>query len=192
MTANDYTLQMAFQYDPVNYTARWYLYGLSNPAIVADKWRFELTSDAADGVRDLAGNPLDGEWQNGADTFPSGDGTAGGDFALRLNRLAGDATGDGRVNSLDLADVRRRLNRSATDPASGPGAYSIYADLDGSGRINATDLAAVRRNLSHRLPDGEPAAAAAVPALAPPTSDQPGDPESSATRQLLNGTPDIL
>lgn len=44
-------------------------------------WRFQLwvRSDAASGVRDLAGNALDGEYRG---RFPSGDGRPGGDFGI--------------------------------------------------------------------------------------------------------------
>ena len=53
-------------------------------------------------VTDLAGNVLDGEWNNpssysqvgSTDMFPSGNGSAGGDFAFRFDVLPGDSTGE--------------------------------------------------------------------------------------------------
>ena len=64
-----------------------------------------------------------------------------------LDPLPGDATRDGRVNALDLADVKRRLNRRPGDGVTGDGAYSIFADLNADGRTNALDRAAVKRAL---------------------------------------------
>jgi hypothetical protein len=35
----------------------------------------------------------------GADTYPSGDGTAGGDFLFRINLLPGDVNRDGQARA---------------------------------------------------------------------------------------------
>jgi hypothetical protein len=88
-----------FTYDAATKTATW---TLGSP-VTLDKLRLVL---AAAGVRDF-----DGEWANGTDAYPSGDGSIGGDFNFRLNVLRGDATGDGTVNALDLAAVRQRLGQ---------------------------------------------------------------------------------
>ena len=102
-------------------------------------------------VRDLAGVALDGEWADGADAYPSGDDHPGGPFRFTVNVLAADADRrGGRVNALDLSEVRRRLN-STTASNVGAG-YSIFADIDGSGTINALGLTVVRRNLNRSLP----------------------------------------
>jgi choice-of-anchor C domain-containing protein len=119
------------------------------------------------------GAAMDGEWDGAATgpsrrQYPSGDGAAGGDFRFRFNTLAADVNGDARVNALDLADVKRRLNRAAGDgvsPAASGAAYSVFADVTADGVINAADLAAVKQRLNHRLP-GE----AAAPPPAPPES----------------------
>ena len=66
--------------------------------------------------------------------------------------LGGDTTGDGVVNASDVADVKRRLTRSTTNPGSGLGAYTIFADINADTRINALDLAAVKARLTRRLP----------------------------------------
>ena len=106
---------------------------------------------------------LDGEWTNptaiggAGDTYPSGNGTDGGDFHFRLNVLRGDATGDGSVNALDLADVKRRLGRRPGDGTTGAGAYSIFSDITADGVVNALDLAAVKQRLGNRLPSTDPA-----------------------------------
>src|SRR3982750_422487 len=106
-----------------------------------------------------------GDWVNpstatpAGDTYPSGDGTAGGDFNFRINVLRGDATGEGVVNALDLADVKRRLGRRPGDGVTGAGAYSIFADITADGVVNALDLAAVKQRLGNRLPTADPATA---------------------------------
>ena len=137
----------AFTYDAATRTALWTLNG---PAVTQDKLRLFL---------DDAGLPgLDGEWVNGEGTYPSGNGAAGGDFSFRVNVLAGDSTGDGVVNALDMADVKRRLARRPGDGVTGAGGYSVFADLTSDGVVNALDLAAARQRLGRRLPAPEPAA----------------------------------
>jgi len=176
----------AFFYDPVTFTAWWFFVPSSD--VTSERYVFELNADGPDGVRDLPGNDLDGEWANGADAFPSGDGAAGGDFAFRVNRLTGDATGDGRVNAFDLGDVKKRLNRSTQNPGTGSSAYSIYADIDSNGRISASDLAIVKSRLNRGLPAGEPTVETALPLSASVvTAAQP-----SSTRDLLEESPVIL
>ena len=135
-----------FSYDAATKTGTW---TLSTP-ITNDKVRLFL-DDAL-----VAG--LDGEWADGTDTFPSGDGIPGGDFAFRFNVLRGDATQDGRVNALDLSFIKQRLNKTATNPGT-VAPYSPFADLTADGSINALDLSAARARLNNALPAGEPATA---------------------------------
>ena len=141
----------AFTYDAATRTGTW---TLSAP-VTNDKLRLVL---AAAGV---AG--LDGEWTNptaigqAGDTYPSGNAAVGGDFNFRVNVLRGDATGDGTVNALDLADVKRRLGRRPGDGTTGAGGYSIFSDITMDGVVNALDLAAVKQRLGNRLPTAEPA-----------------------------------
>ena len=150
----------AFSYDAATRTATWKLAG--NSVFANDRLLLDLDGGSPDGVKTAAGLFLDGDWINpvgaaaGGDAFPSGDGTPGGDFAFRVNVLAGDTTGDGTVNALDLADVKRRLNRTPGDGATGGAAYSLFADLDGSARVNALDLAAAKQRLNRRLPLASP------------------------------------
>jgi hypothetical protein len=76
---------------------------------------------------------------------------------------------------LDVADVKRRLNRTAERPGSGPTAYSVTSDVTADGRINAIDLAAVRQRLNTRLPGGS----------AGPAITQSAPAHASATRELF-------
>ena len=158
----------AFSYDRDSRTATW---RLSTP-LRADRLRLDLDADDGEGVRTagVGRAALDGEWDNDPEadppeTYPSGDGTAGGDFLFRLDALPGDVTGDGRVDALDLADVKRRLARRAGDGATGDSAYSVFADVTGDAVISALDVAAVKQRLARALPAPQPAAA---PPPAPP------------------------
>jgi hypothetical protein len=121
-----------FSYDRATQTGVW---TLSTP-ILNDKLRLILDDAQVPG--------LDGDWTNGADAYPSGDGDVGGDFDFRLNVLRGDANQDGRVNSLDLGQVKAKLNSSATNPGAGASGYSVFADVNADGLINALDLGFVK------------------------------------------------
>lgn len=109
---------------------------------------------------------LDGESANGdsAQAYPSGDGLAGGDLDFRFNVLRGDATKDGTVNALDLGFIKQRLNKTAANPGTGAGAYSVFADLNADGHINALDMSAARVRINGRLPTADPSAIASPPA----------------------------
>ena len=153
-SANATYATSGFGYDPATRTARWTLAGTP---VTRDKLRLVLD--------DALLPSLDGEWTNpagtppaGGDAYPSGDGTTGGDFNFRVNVLAGDATGDGIVSALDVADVKRRLSRRAGDGSSGTNGYSIFTDVNGDGIISALDLAAIKQRLTRRIDDlAEPA-----------------------------------
>jgi len=149
-----------FSYDPVNHVATWQLL----PATVffdTDK----LLLDLGDGVTDINDNPLDGEWTNpattpnptpggGADTFPSGDGTAGGRFRFRLNVLPGDVNRSGGILGNDVTFVR-----NAQGFAPGTGLYDTpFLDVNGSGGILGNDVTFTRNRQGFTLPDGEPVA----------------------------------
>jgi hypothetical protein len=155
----------AFAYNDVTHAATWTL----GRTIANDKVMLDLDGDPRSrGVRgaEPGGQLLDGEWAVGG-TYPSGDVTPGGDFRFQVNVLGGDATRDGRVNALDMADAKRRLGRVANDGVTGTAAYSAFADFDGGGRINALDLAFVKGRLGQVLPSTEPAAATAALSAAP-------------------------
>ena len=160
----NYTLDPAsFRYDADTRTATWRLAG--NARFRADRIILDLDGDSPNGVRDAEGNMLDGEWQNppasqsqgGGDRYPSGDGTPGGDFRFRVDILPGDADRNfERVNANDVALVRSRQNRTATEtPPAGVQPYSPFVDLNGDGRINAVDVATVRARQNTSLPATE-------------------------------------
>ena len=151
----------AFRYDAATRTATWRLANgvkFNNDRIVLD-----LNGDAPAGVKDPQGNFLDGEWRNpggpglsDGDLFPSGDGTAGGDFRFRINVLAGDTERDGIVLARDYSEVKRRFFSSADGSTTGSAPYSLYHDTDGSGIILARDYSEVKKRFFNTLPVGEP------------------------------------
>jgi hypothetical protein len=141
-------------YDPVTFTATWMLW----QPVANDK----LLLHVRNRVTDADGNRLDGEWTNGADAFPSGDGTADGVFEFRLNVLPGDVDqSGGAVNATDLGEIRAR-QRMPSDPA-----YTHFHDVDGNAVINVLDLGVVRGRQLTQLPIGE--AQAILPSM--PSSD---------------------
>jgi hypothetical protein len=155
----------AFRYDGRTRTAQW---TLRNP-ISADRLTLALTTSRVN----RAGNLLDGEWANGADTYPGGNGTAGGDFRFRLNVLPGDVNRNGSVLADDYSEVKRKFFTSTSNPGTGGAAYAVYDDVDGSGSILADDFAAVKSRFFTRLPGGEPAAAATALVQGSPVSPSP-------------------
>ena len=110
---------------------------------------YTITLD--DAIDDANDNLLDGE-MTGV-TFPSGDGTAGGDWTFTLTALAGDGTGDGYVSSADLNLVQANWGYTVT-----PGDRTV-GDFHADGVIDSYDLNVVRDNLGAGTP---PSAAAAV------------------------------
>jgi hypothetical protein len=111
-------------------------------------------------IADANGNGLDGEWTNpapgdagGADSFPSGDGNPGGDFAFRLNVLPGDVNRTGNIFGNDVT-----LTRNAQGSTPGDGIYSIFRDVNGSSTIFGNDVTLVRNRQGIELPTGEPVA----------------------------------
>jgi len=151
----------SFTYDPNTHVATWTLNNwpeAGRTPIEADKLLIDLNADPG-GVTDLAGNRLDGEWQNEASTFPSGDGNPGPDFRFRFNVVYGDVNQSGGATSTDLILVRNVLGTRPGDPS-----YSIWKDVNGTGSITSADLVLVRNHLGSRLPAGE--LVSAVPLLA--------------------------
>ena len=71
-----------------------------------------------DSVTDVAGNALDGEWDNGTDTYNSGDGAAGGDFAFRIDILPGDVNQVGDT-------VFRQPGLSRTEQFAGSAQFQV-------------------------------------------------------------------
>ncbi len=63
------------------------------------------------------------------------------DGSLCFRVLAGDVTGDGNTNVLDLVNVRNNLNQAAT-------AANFRSDVTADGGINVLDLVNIRNNLN--------------------------------------------
>jgi hypothetical protein len=138
-----------FGYDPATFTATWTL--AAN--VGRDKLRLDLNGDTtpAGPVADAAGNRLDGEWADGADAFPRGNGTAGGDFRFRLNVLPGDANGSGAVDVTDLGALATNFNQNPRSPRQG--------DFNGDAAVDVADLGILATNFNRGLPAGNPAVA---------------------------------
>ncbi len=128
-----------FNYDTNSKTAKWTFASAFPPD--------QLVITLDDGVTDSAvtANGLDGEWTNpaslsatGSDTFPSGNGTAGGDFTFRITILPGDIT---RNNVIDLNDLNTVNNNWLLTPATW-----IQGDQSGDNLVNQTDKNFVLNN----------------------------------------------
>ena len=146
----------AFSYDAATFTATWTL----DQPVQNDVLSLRLEGSSETGVTDLAGNPLQGNCEDidvPANPLPE-EGNPGRDYCELVPILPGDANRDGRVNALDLAFVRRRLNTRATGTNSER--YDVFADVNADGAINALDLALVRQRLNSSLPDSGAAASA--------------------------------
>jgi hypothetical protein len=140
-----------FSYAAADRTATWTLAS----SVGVDKILLDLDGDAAGAaaVTDVAGNRLDGEWTDGADTFPSGDGTAGGDFRFGLHVMPGDADGNGTTNVSDLGTLATHFNRNPRDHTQG--------DFNGDAVVDVSDLGTLATNFNRSLPAGNPAVVAA-------------------------------
>ena len=88
---------------------------------------------------------------------------------LSINVLPGDVGGNGDVNAIDVAGVKRVLGRSYGDGFTGAGSYYVSADVNADGRINALDVAAVKRNLGTSLPPASSAVAGGSAVAPAPT-----------------------
>ena len=144
-----------FQYNAATRTATWTF----TQNLVRDRMILDLNADAPNGVRNSGGEYLDGEWNSGGDSYPSGNGLGGGDFKFRLNALRADADRNlNRVNAADQGYVKARVNRTTNAPTSGTqAAYTIFADINGDSRVNAADQGFVKSNINTALPAAQPA-----------------------------------
>ncbi len=181
-------LPSGFTYHAPSHTATWTL--AAN--LPADKLLLSLDSGPA-GIRDAAGNALDGEWDNptstsdrSSDTFPSGNGLAGGDFHFRLNVLPGDTNGNQRVQLTDVAQTLAKIGVKTTSSR-----YNPRNDVDGSGTITTSDMLAVLVRVTDALPRRDPPKpsfpthAAAIDAVFASTARR-ASAETSATALLID------
>jgi len=127
---------------------------VNDTATKTAKWTFaspfpadQLVITLDDGVIDTAvtANALDGEWSNpaslstsGSDTFPSGNGTAGGDFIFRVTILPGDVT---RNNVVDINDLNTVVNNQGLTPA-----VWTQGEMTGDNVVNLSDKNLVNNN----------------------------------------------
>ncbi|MBN1852589.1 MAG: hypothetical protein JW829_07685, partial [Pirellulales bacterium] len=92
-----------------------------------------------DAVRDVAGNALDGEWENSTSAFPSGNGAPGGSFSFLFNVLPGDFNFSGMVDSEDLGIWENGIGTMG-------GAYLDDGDADGDGDVDGNDFLIWQQN----------------------------------------------
>ena len=172
-----------FQYNSATDTATW---TFASP-LATDKYLLCIPSAA---VMNSSGTALDGDWTNpvgGAtgSSFPSGNGSAGGDFDFRFNVVQGDVNRDSVVTGLDGTTVRLHLGQTTASPG-----YSIYSDVDGDGTIASSDIADVRAALLQRLPAAEPTPPGGQQhQTAVPTASLPNSSASSAS--LVSSSPPV-
>jgi hypothetical protein len=167
-----------FGYDPATFTATWSLAGM----LPADKLEVRLNADAAGPIRDGAGYRLDGDWANpatradmGTDTYPSGNGMAGGDFLFRFNVLPCDANQDGSVDIFDVARVQVHFGQDH-------GAIPADGDFNGDGRVDIFDVASLQAEYGKTIDSPAPGPAAAPGAALPLAASQPGPSPAESSR----------
>ena len=156
-----------FSYNSSTFTATWTL----DQAVGSDRLVLELNgSGSSSPVMDLFGTVLDGEWENPIDrddalsnSFPSGNGMAGGDFVFRVDVLPGDRDQSGVTNVLDLIDIR---NRVISSPTINPEKYTLFHDVNVDLVINVLDLIVTRNAVISFLPPDEPTRPSTTSALA--------------------------
>jgi hypothetical protein len=126
-----------FNYDLGTMTATWRFTGWT----ANDHYVISLS----DAVTDVEGNPLDGEWTNPSNIvvsnplvseFPSGDGTAGGDFNFVVTLLAADA----QVSNVISINDYYIIYGNSTNPNLFNALFT-QGDTNGDGLVDAADLA---------------------------------------------------
>jgi hypothetical protein len=109
-------------------------------AIIMDRIILTLDGSSETAVTDGA-NKLDGEWNNpddegdnsGNSEFPSGNGTAGGDFVFRITVLRSDLNRDGAVDGLDIDWLVYGFG------FPGPHVFE-HGDINGDGGVDGEDI----------------------------------------------------
>jgi hypothetical protein len=133
-----------FSYDLGTMTATWRFTGWT----FGDQYLISLS----DAVTDVEGNALDGEWTNpmsyttvnaAVSEFPSGDGTAGGEFNFLATLLPGDANLDGVVNTADASIIYYHWGYQ--------NALFSDADFNGDGTVNGADAMIWNQNSGANL-----------------------------------------
>jgi len=114
-----------------------------------DRVRLDLNGTGPDGVRGTGpgGEFLDGEWADGTDAYPSGNGSPGGDFRFLINVVPGDANRNGNVSPTDYGTVRSGIGRNTTtEEGVAPNHYTVFKDVNANGNVSPTDIGVVRGN----------------------------------------------
>jgi hypothetical protein len=122
-----------FTYDVATQTATW----VYDTPLAIGQYLIQLS----DSIHDLDQDVLDGEFNNpwrlvdaagSSDTFPSGDGAAGGEFRFRFTNLSADFNSD---NFVDAADYTVWANNTWRDS----GALQTQGDANGDGDVSTAD-----------------------------------------------------
>lgn len=145
-----------FAYDSTTFTATWTLLNPLNPD--------QYTVILSDEVRSPdTGLPLDGDWENpasvddtDAQSFPSGDGTAGGDLIFIMNVLPGDANQDGAVGLTDFSTLQNHINQAGNQHEG---------DFNGDGLISFADFATLQNHFNQAIDTGASSPAASLASL---------------------------
>jgi hypothetical protein len=120
--------------------------------LAKNTYQIDLNGNGLGPVTDLQGNILDGEWTNNSDTMPSGNGTAGGDFAFTFRVMPGDVNQNASVEYADYyaSTARHGLTTASTN-------YNALIDIDGSGVHESQDSQDIQSKLWSTYASGTPA-----------------------------------
>ena len=129
-----------FGYNSATHVATWTL----SSSINIDKLSLDLHSTGPNAVTDTSGDALDGEWTNGTSSYPSGNGTAGGDFNFAFNVLPGDVNQGTVVNGLDISLIASHWLQTG----------GLAGDANGDDIVNGLDIAAIASHWLQTLPAG--------------------------------------
>ena len=116
--------------------------------------------------------------------------TAAGGASVRVNVLPGDVNRDGRVNAMDMAQVRAKMQTSTANPGAGSRRYSVFHDVSGDGRINERDVLIVRANQGKRVP-AVPQAAFAPATVAATSAGRPAT-RPTVRQDMFSATPILI
>lgn len=106
---------------------------------VRQRW-LEVTVDSTQ--VSVGGVELDGELSGNPITFPSGDGTSGGDAVFYVGNMPGDVSGDRKARLQDVGVVRMQVN-----PALRVAIDNLY-DVDKSVKVQLGDAGLVRLDVN--------------------------------------------
>ena len=154
-----------FSYNATTFTATW---TLASP-MTDDRLQLDLDGHDSNGVTNSSGTLLEGTWNNGVSTYPSGNGTNGTDFVFDFNVLPGDVDGNNGVNGGDYLIVRSQVGKTVGSPG-----YNFRADVTGQGTVTIADANLVRALIGSVLPSGHPAVVSAPTGGGNPPSSSDG------------------